>query len=71
MEIKDNEYGQLMGHIDDLKRICEKLKLNLGLLELPIQNGTDGTKLLSLEDLEMCDSSSSASSESSSEEGLS
>ena len=66
MELQDNEYNTLLDHIDDLKKICEKLKLNLNLLEIPIHHAAR-SRILPAE-LSMLDdgSSSDSSSESSS-----
>ncbi len=38
LELKEKEYQAILRHIDDLKSICDKLKVNLGLLEIPIKN---------------------------------
>lgn len=71
MELQNTEYAALLSHIDDLKKICEKLKLNLNLLEIPIHHATRSRVLpteMSIIDNMDSSSSSEASSESSSDD---
>jgi hypothetical protein len=59
MEVQnDADYAKLLTHIDDLKKICEKLKLDISLLEIPMQN------MLRIKSTELESSSSESSSES-------
>jgi hypothetical protein len=68
-DFQDDDYKALLCHIDDLKEICEKLKVNLGLLEIPIHNATHPNVLTATADF--MEESSSASSHSSSDDDLS
>lgn len=56
MELHDTDYAKLLHHIEDLKKICEKLKVDVTLLEIPMQN------MLRVKSTDM-ESSSSDSSE--------
>jgi hypothetical protein len=59
VSLKHQEYSELMVHIDDLKKICDKLKLSLNLLEIPLPSGGNILKIMS--DVSDSESSSDAS----------
>ncbi len=43
MKDKRDEFVSLIAKIEDLKRICEKLHLNLKLIELPLKRAIEMT----------------------------
>jgi len=71
MELNDSdgEYNKLLCHIDDLKKICEKLKLNVNLLEIPINSSVTGILKMADSSDDSSESASSLSSDDGSSDG--
>lgn len=61
MELKQIEYVELLTQIHELKKVCEKLRINLDSLEIPIGNLAN---VIALQEEEPSSSSSSSMSSS-------
>jgi hypothetical protein len=59
MDLQDSDYVKLLKQIDDLKKVCEKLQLDVALLEIPMQGVL---RVKSVNDLESSSSESGHSS---------
>ena len=63
MELQQAEYDELLNHFDDLKRICEKLRLDLNLIEFPMAGMSDTAGRVVITTMNSLTESSSDSSE--------
>lgn len=59
MDLHDSDYVKLLEQIDDLKKICKQLQLDVTLLEIPMKNVL---QVKSMDDLESSSSESGSSS---------